>query len=65
MLRFCCLILVFALNTTAVRAGNIQYGYNARGEWVPVSVDGERIEYGYNARGDYVPTAVGNNRIDY
>ena len=28
----------------AAQAGNIQYGYNAQGDWVPVSIDGEKVK---------------------
>ena len=46
-------------------AGDIKYGYNAKGDYVPTSINGEQIHYGYNAKGDYVPKSVGNTRINY
>lgn len=38
----------------------IQYGYNAQGNFVPVSVGGQRIHYGYNPYGEFVPKYIGN-----
>ena len=38
----------------------IRYGYNARGEYVPMSVGGQRVHYGYNAYGDFVPMYIGD-----
>ena len=57
--------VLFTFSMLAVQAGNINYGYNAQGDYVPTSIKGERIQYGYNARGDYVPTSIGNKKIDY
>lgn len=51
--------------TEAAKAGNIVYGYNAHGDYVPTEIDGKKVTYGYNAHGDYVPTAIGNDNIDY
>lgn len=44
---------------------DIDYGYNAIGDFVPTSVDNQRIQYGYNAVGDYVPMSVGGRQINY
>lgn len=38
----------------------IQYGYNAQGDYVPMSVGGQRIHYGYNPYGDFVPMYIGD-----
>ena len=46
-------------------AGNVRYGYNAQGEYVPMQVEGKDIRYGYNAKGEYVPMKVGNDAIQY
>ena len=54
------LIALSILFISPVFADNIQYGYNAQGDYVPTSVGGNRIQYGYNAQGDYVPTGYGN-----
>ena len=48
-----------------VYAGSINYGYNAHGDYVPTSVNGQRVQYGYNAHGDYVPTSIGGQQIQY
>ena len=48
-----------------VLAGSIQYGYNANGDYVPISINGQRVQYGYNAHGDYVPTSIGGQRVQY
>ena len=39
-------------------AGSIDYGYNAKGNYVPTSVGENKIQYGYNAYGDYVPQRI-------
>ena len=44
---------------------DIDYGYNAVGDYVPTSVGNQRIQYGYNATGDYVPMSVGGQQIHY
>lgn len=44
---------------------DVDYGYNAVGDYVPMSVGGMDIDYGYNAVGDYAPTAVGRQQIQY
>ena len=61
------LILLFFAFTFVLNvfANSIDYGYNARGEYVPKSIGNERIDYGYNAKGEYVPTSIGGKRIDY
>lgn len=38
----------------------IHYGYNASGEYVPVSIGEQRIHYGYNAWGEFVPMSIGD-----
>lgn len=43
----------------------IEYGYNAKGDFVPTDIGGQHIEYGYNAKGQYVPMWYGNNPIEY
>lgn len=43
----------------SVFSGNIQYGYNAKGEYVQKSIGGQKIDYGYNAKGQYVPKSYG------
>ena len=61
-------LLLFLLSILIISpafADNIQYGYNAQGDYVPTSINGKRVQYGYNAQGDYVPTSVGGNRIQY
>ena len=58
------LILVFLLIQLPVLA-DIEYGYNAYGDYVPMSVDGEDVRYGYNAYGDYVPMGIGDDDITY
>ena len=59
------IFLTALLLTGVAYAGNIEYGYNANGDYVPTKINGKRVDYGYNANGDYVPTKVGNDRIDY
>ena len=54
---FICASIIFICETA--EAGNINYGYNNRGDYVPTSVGSDRIGYGYNNRGDYVPTSIG------
>lgn len=44
---------------------DIDYGYNAVGDYVPTSFGNQRIQYGYNAMGDYVPMSVGGQQIHY
>ena len=56
-------IVLIIINEAVAR--NIQYGYNARGEYVPIQIDGEMVQYGYNPRGEYVPTSIGDNHIGY
>ena len=61
VLIFCALMI----SGNNALAGNIEYGYNGRGDYVPLAIDGERVEYGYNGRGDYVPTSIGGKNINY
>ena len=56
-------LLCFFFVGLSVLAGSIQYGYNANGDYVPTSINGQRVQYGYNANGNYVPTSIGGNRI--
>ncbi|MCD7779813.1 MAG: hypothetical protein LUH05_03995 [Candidatus Gastranaerophilales bacterium] len=58
-------ILCLVMFAAPAFADNIQYGYNAVGEYVPVKIGNDRVKYGYNAVGDYVPTSIGNNKIKY
>ena len=48
-----------------VFAGNIQYGFNAQGDYVPQSIGDQRVQYGFNSQGNYVPQSVGDQRIQY
>jgi len=57
--------LMLGIFSCPAQAGDIQYGYNAHGNYVPVKIDGENIDYGYNAKGDYVPVKIGNKSIQY
>ena len=59
------LLLGSFLAVLPVFAGSIQYGYNAKGDYVPISISGQRVQYGYNAQGDYVPTSIGGQRVQY
>ena len=43
----------------------IEYGYNVKGEYVPVKIGNKKVEYGYNAKGEFVPVKLGNDKIDY
>lgn len=52
-----CLIIFFPC---VAIADQIYYGYNAMGEYVPISVNGQNINYGYNAVGEYVPVSTSN-----
>ena len=65
MFRILSVFFAFVLSTASAIAGNIIYGYNAQGDYVPIEIDGQKVEYGYNAQGDYVPTAIGKNRVEY
>ena len=66
MIKYVILVLVSLLaNIQTSLARDISYGYNAHGDYVPVSIGGERVDYGYNAHGDYVPTSIGGKDIDY
>ena len=56
MYKFLLCVATVLLITSSVYAGNIRYGYNGRGDYVPVEVNNQRVEYGYKGRGDYVPT---------
>lgn len=56
------LLLCIVLCPCMAFADQIHYGYNAKGEYVPVSVNGRTINYGYNAQGDYVPVSTTNQR---
>ena len=58
MKRFLVLLLFGFFSTAAVFAADIRYGYNAHGEYVPTSVNGQSVKYGYNAHGNYVPTGI-------
>lgn len=62
---FLSLCLTALLASQAYAQNNIKYGYNPKGEYVPIEIDGKKIEYGYNPRGDYVATKVGNENIEY
>lgn len=46
-------------------AVDIDYGFNANGDYVPTSIGGQSIDYGYNAVGDYVPLSIGDRHINY
>lgn len=59
------LFSIFTIFSSVVFAGNIEYGYNAKGEYAPKSVNGKKIEYGYNAHGDYVQKSIGGEKIEY
>ncbi len=59
------LFVIFSFFIPAVNATDIQYGYNAQGDYVPMSVGNNTINYGYNAQGDYVPMSIGNKHINY
>ena len=59
------LVAISIFLTFSAYADRIEYGYNARGDYVPTKIDGEHVEYGYNARGDYVPTKIGNSNVEY
>ena len=56
---------IFVFSVSFVFAGDIRYGYNSHGNYVPVSIDGNRINYGYNSHGEYVPISVGDERLRY
>ena len=43
----------------AVGSENIEYGYNAQGQYVAKAVGSKKINYGYNAKGQYVPVSIG------
>ena len=45
------LLLAMPFFAASVYAGNIRYGYNPQGEYVPVEIDGKKVEYGYNPQG--------------
>ena len=64
MWRYFSLICVSAFLASAAFAGDIRYGYNNQGEYVPIEIDGQRVEYGYNNQGEYVPIAIGNKRVE-
>ena len=49
-------ILLIAFNALA---DNIVFGYNPKGDYVPVKIGNDRIDYGYNPKGDYVPVKIG------
>ena len=58
MKKIFCLFINMVIFVSVAYAGNIQYGYNAQGDYVPTSIGGSRINYGYNAQGDYVPVDI-------
>jgi len=49
------LLICILLLSNSVFAANVHYGYNAQGDYVPLSVNGQHIQYSYNAAGDFVP----------
>lgn len=59
------LFFIICFSVSIAIAENIQYGYNANGEYVPVSVGNKKVEYSYNARGEYKPSSIGGRRIRY
>ena len=63
--KFIILILFTFFCTVAALATDINYGYNAHGDYVPTSYGGQQIQYGYNAHGDYVQTSIGGQQIQY
>ena len=65
MIKCSLFVVSFLFVANQAFAGNIRYGYNAKGDYVPTEIDNKQVEYGYNAKGDYVPTKVGNDNIDY
>ncbi|MBO6290345.1 MAG: hypothetical protein J6N45_08500, partial [Alphaproteobacteria bacterium] len=65
MKKFLMIFAVAMLWTNLAKAGNIEYGYNAQGLYVPIKIDGQKVDYGYNSQGDYVPTKIGDNKVDY
>ena len=52
MKKIICLIFTIIFFTSISFAGNVKYGYNAKGQYVPTSIDGKRVKYGYNAKGE-------------
>lgn len=49
-MKYNLLIWIFMFTITSTFAGNIQYGYNAQGDYVPTSINGNQVQYGYNAQ---------------
>ena len=58
-------VLLALVFSCSAYAGDIEYGYNTKGDYVPVAINGKRIEYGYNTKGEFVPISIGNERIEY
>ena len=65
MKKFLILLLFTFISAICVFAADVNYGYNAHGNYVPTSYGSDRINYGYNAHGEYVPKSVGNQQIQY
>ena len=65
MYKFLLWVTAFFLIASSTYAGDIRYGYNGQGNYVPIEVNNQRIEYGYNGQGNYVPTSVGGEKIGY
>ena len=59
MKKFLCGLALVLMTAGNAAAGNIQYGYNGNGDYVPTSINGQRVEYGYNGNGDYAPRSIG------
>lgn len=55
----------FIIFSSYCYGANINYGYNAHGQYVPKTYGSSSINYGYNAHGKYVPKSVGNQKIEY
>ena len=58
------LILIYFLIQLSVFA-DIEYGFNAQGKYVPMSINGEDVKYGFNAIGKYVPISIGEQDVKY
>ena len=58
-------LLSFLFLALPACAESINYGYNAKGDYVPTYIGGQQVQYGYNAKGDYVPTYIGGQQVQY
>ena len=65
MRTFCKILIGILFGTISANAIDVNYGYNAHGQYVPTSYGNQQVQYGYNAHGQYVPTSYGNQKVQY